>query len=545
MSLNYKPKSKRQRLTSLLLGDITGPSPANNEAERRMMSDKMHTLQLMIEQQTRVVEELRSSLARSNSKKIKNKLDDALKNLQALEAQQTVSLKQSPERLAPSLPTSPSGTFSPLPPVAPPRSESMNSGLPPQLPPRNKIDSPGADAPAPPPRIPTSALPPAPPSNKYTHRHSSENLHPQGQSQYDTGSAVSRRGSQAAPPSPSPHHVRTRSSPVISDTLEMVKSIIPDLSRSGQKSPRYETPPGTPPPPYIMPELITWNNVSGGQPDIMTMDDDSDDEEVGDHEHGDNMFTLPPEGDHGPFNSLPNLMQHSAHLAVFLNYVISNSDPNPLLFYLITDAYKSGTIKEMRRWAYEIHSCFLVPRSPLEIPNLDESTIHHIDRFLSDENSDQLREDSLKKLFWKVISKTREILKLQLDDFRATRAAGLGNIFGPADAELKLCDDNTDKRMSVINDRLVPMLETMAEDLENATDKSSTLCASLATVLSKIFNTKDQKALNIIEKIPTFLSREKKRDKFFGNLKQKVKINGHNFQLKHYDQVNIVTCGKN
>ena len=38
------------------LGDITGPSPANNEAERRLLSDKMHTLQLMIEQQSRVVE---------------------------------------------------------------------------------------------------------------------------------------------------------------------------------------------------------------------------------------------------------------------------------------------------------------------------------------------------------------------------------------------------------------------------------------------------------------------------------------------------------
>ena len=222
----------------------------------------------------------------------------------------------------------------------------------------------------------------------------------------------------------------------------------------------------------------------------MTMDDDSEDnEEVGDHDHGENMSTLPPEGGHGPFNTLPDLMQHTAHLAVFLNYVISNSDPNPLLFYLITDAYKSGNIKEMRRWAYEIHSCFLVPRSPLEIPNLDEGTIHPIDRFLSDENADQLREESLKRLFWKVRSKTRQILKLQLDDFRATRDAGLGNIFGPADAELKLCDDNTEKRMSVINDRLLPMLETMAEDLENATDKSSTLCASLATVLSKIFNT--------------------------------------------------------
>merc|ERR1712013_937836 len=66
--------------------------------------------------------------------------------------------------------------------------------------------------------------------------------------------------------------------------------------------------------------------------------------------------------------------------------------------------------------------------------------------------------------------------------------------------------DNNEKKMTVINDTLVPMLETMGEDLENATDRNSTLCASLATVMSKIFNTKCPKALAIIEKIPTFVS---------------------------------------
>jgi hypothetical protein len=270
------------------------------------------------------------------------------------------------------------------------------------------------------------------------------------------------------------------------------------------------------------------------------MEDDSDDgleEESGEGLNRDRQLTLPPEGDHGPFNSLPELLQHSAHLAVFLNYVISNSDPCPLLFYLITDAYKSGSAKEMRKWAYEIHSCFLVPRSPLELPNLDSGVIHHIDKFLAEEST-ELREESLLKLFWKVRSRARDILKLQLDDFRAKRAAGLGNIFGPSDPELKLCDENHEKKMTVINDRLVPMLETMGEDLENATDRNATLCASLATVMSKIFNTKCPKALTIIEKIPTFVSKEKRKEKFLGRvLKKNLTVYGHHFELKHYDQV--------
>lgn len=36
--------------------------------------------------------------------------------------------------------------------------------------------------------------------------------------------------------------------------------------------------------------------------------------------------------DHGPFKSLSKLWEHNAHLAVFMNYVISNSDPSSLVW---------------------------------------------------------------------------------------------------------------------------------------------------------------------------------------------------------------------
>ena len=121
--------------------------------------------------------------------------------------------------------------------------------------------------------------------------------------------------------------------------------------------------------------------------------------------------------DFNPFTYL-ELLLHPAHLAVFLNYVISNSDPNPLLFFLITDAYKSGSAKEMRKWAYEIHSCFLIPNSPLELPNLEDGVVGvgvGIDKFLSEESSDQLREESLLKLFWKARSRARDVLKGEIE----------------------------------------------------------------------------------------------------------------------------------
>jgi hypothetical protein len=74
---------------------------------------------------------------------------------------------------------------------------------------------------------------------------------------------------------------------------------------------RYETPPGTPPPPYLPPqpalqppELATWGGLLGSHDTshpIITMEDtDSEDKKGLGASH-----PLPPEGEHGPFNSLP------------------------------------------------------------------------------------------------------------------------------------------------------------------------------------------------------------------------------------------------
>ncbi len=43
---------------------ITGPQPADEELQRRVQTDKMYTIQLMMEKQTREIEEIRSQLAR-------------------------------------------------------------------------------------------------------------------------------------------------------------------------------------------------------------------------------------------------------------------------------------------------------------------------------------------------------------------------------------------------------------------------------------------------------------------------------------------------
>lgn len=51
-------------------------------------------------------------------------------------------------------------------------------------------------------------------------------------------------------------------------------------------------------------------------------------------------------------------------------------------FYLITDAYQNSGAgpKEMRKWAYEIFSTFLIPNAPMCWNNIDQSLIQSIDK---------------------------------------------------------------------------------------------------------------------------------------------------------------------
>ncbi|RCN29187.1 hypothetical protein ANCCAN_25058, partial [Ancylostoma caninum] len=69
------------------------------------------------------------------------------------------------------------------------------------------------------------------------------------------------------------------------------------------------------------------------------MDGDTDDDET---ESLPSRYTNTTEQDsHGPFSNLAELKTHPAHLAVFINYLLSIDSPNSLFFYSITDAFQS------------------------------------------------------------------------------------------------------------------------------------------------------------------------------------------------------------
>lgn len=162
----------------------------------------------------------------------------------------------------------------------------------------------------------------------------------------------------------------------------------PGSTTTDDRSKLEDTPPGTPPPPYLSQSMTHASSMSGqcitdlgfsspmSHPSSPTFMNNSADSNLAQSSHFAQKPIISMEDDeasdqetyieeHGPFDSIKQLfdIQNQSYLAVFLNYVLSNSDPSPLLFYLITGLYKEGNLKEMRKWAYEIHSTFLVPRA--------------------------------------------------------------------------------------------------------------------------------------------------------------------------------------
>ncbi|GBP09348.1 hypothetical protein EVAR_73804_1, partial [Eumeta japonica] len=93
------------------------------------------------------------------------------------------------------------------------------------------------------------------------------------------------------------------------------------------------------PPPSSHSSRIQAAQTSVSQKEIISMEDEDGSDQEG-----------PFIDENGPFNSLQRLLEteNVAFLAVFLNYVLSNSEPAPLLFYLITALYKEGTSKDMQ-----------------------------------------------------------------------------------------------------------------------------------------------------------------------------------------------------
>lgn len=267
--------------------------------------------------------------------------------------------------------------------------------------------------------------------------------------------------------------------------------------------------------------------VFGTQLPIMSLDDDdlTSDTETGSSDG------------HGPFECLAKLLKHQAHLAVFLRYLMQTNDPSSLFFYLISDIYKEGAGKEMKKWAYEIHSTFLLPGAPLKVKNIDDTILRDIGQVLASELD---KEETLRKIFWKARKKASEELKDHLKDICQKKTLGVIGLYGASDSDLEDAMHDKNKEIKIVENTLLKDLEMWMVLPDPPSDRPYAMASALATLLLKVFGIKNQSALSIIERVPTFVSKDKSRIKFLKGNKKAVSLQGHHFVPQHY--FNITYC---
>ncbi|XP_071095642.1 rho guanine nucleotide exchange factor 11-like isoform X11 [Haliotis cracherodii] len=235
-------------------------------------------------------------------------------------------------------------------------------------------------------------------------------------------------------------------------------------------------------------------------------------------------------GDPGPFGNIVTLEKKPAHLAIFLHYLISNSDPSSLFFYIVSDMYchAQGSAKDLRKWAYEIHSTFLVHDAPLKV-ELDNSIVTTIDCILTQ----SANENSLRPVFdqAKLAVKT-EIAEL-LNDFCNKKDLGLGSIYGVHELEDVM---EKSKELKIIDKYLSPHLERCTKDNVKI-NRDQAIGWALATFLRYVGFTKGPS----IERTQSFVMKDKRVLKLPGKSNKAKQFKGHIFNLTHYTSTTF--CG--
>ncbi|ULT81208.1 hypothetical protein L3Y34_011236 [Caenorhabditis briggsae] len=286
----------------------------------------------------------------------------------------------------------------------------------------------------------------------------------------------------------------------------------------------------------IKPESI----ISDSQKSLtnLNMDIDSDEEE--------NDVVYLPESQGGPFSNLAELKTHPAHLAVFINYLLSHGNPSSLFFYLITDAYQSayGTAKEFRRWAFEIFSTFIIPNSPMCIPNSNQSVIQPIDKIMcmTAEHIGESDTDTLKRIFVPGRQRAVTDINMYLNDFRQKKQLG-GQVSESANQLTHMVRGDMSMEQRVGEQMLFRCLEQVSNstDFDSCEIKSQSIISSLATVI-KIVLGKTSSSTNekMLDKFPQFLARDKppgKSRKLPANIKNRIQVKGHNFSINSVNTV--------
>ncbi|XP_060807923.1 uncharacterized protein LOC106130397 [Amyelois transitella] len=239
-------------------------------------------------------------------------------------------------------------------------------------------------------------------------------------------------------------HVRSRSSPEQLDH-ELPRPPVAPPPPDKEAWERGTPPPGTPPPPYAH----NTQPCADPQRAIISMEED-------DSPASDNSTYS------GLFSNLRCVRESKARTAVLLNWLLGERrNATASLVLVLTDGYRSAsgvTNATLRRWAYEIHSTFLMPNAVLQLNGVDENMANEIEHVLVNEHD---KDELLRNVFRKARQKAKEEMSRQLSEFQVKRQVGLGMLYGPEDSVLERCDVDKAQEVVVVERLLCQRLSSL------------------------------------------------------------------------------------
>ncbi|XP_075907111.1 rho guanine nucleotide exchange factor 1 isoform X3 [Nelusetta ayraudi] len=122
----------------------------------------------------------------------------------------------------------------------------------------------------------------------------------------------------------------------------------------------------------------------------------------------------------GRFNSIEQLREKPTHLLVFLQHVILQFDPAPLLCYLHADLFKYFNAKETKKQFMEFYNTFLDKGAILRV-----SVPLHISNEFDRTRPDVLSDDTQKRYAQEIQGFQASEVAKQLEDFRQKRMMGM------------------------------------------------------------------------------------------------------------------------
>ncbi|KAK3107440.1 hypothetical protein FSP39_014688 [Pinctada imbricata] len=212
------------------------------------------------------------------------------------------------------------------------------------------------------------------------------------------------------------------------------------------------------------------------------------------------------------------------------------------LFYITSNLYQQakGGCKELQKWAFEIHSTFLVYGAPLKIDKVTDAVVSEIDNVL---NTKYDKEDALRCIFQQARNIVQQVVDKLLEEFRAKRDLGFWNLYGAHHLKdnMKLKEE-----MDVVNKVLNEHLENAQSESDDAKpDRNIAIAWALATFIRGV-SQQDKRHNSSLDRIQSFIAKDKKSLLMKpSSLSKKRVVKDHQFILQHFVRVEYcLYCNK-